>query len=204
MNIMQEISQGSAINAVVIDVDGVLTNGNLTIDHNGEKLFKQFHSRDIRAIRELVYNGFEVYIVSADEWEGSKHFADKVGAIFLPMRDKKLVLQTIQKPFIAIGDDCWDIPMLNDAEERYCPKDADWKVKQVKGIKILKTIGGGGVIAELIHHVLEPIKDFMEGGIVGEHGTAYISNENRSEAVIPLDQVKDLVKNLLNKTNYKK
>jgi 3-deoxy-D-manno-octulosonate 8-phosphate phosphatase (KDO 8-P phosphatase) len=140
--------------AIVIDIDGTLTNGRLTIDHNGEKLFKQFHTRDIRAIRELVFNGYEVYLITADEWEGAKHFAEKVGAYFLNLRDKSHVLTIINKPFIAIGDDAWDIPMLNDAEEKYCPKDADYKVKQVKGINILKTKGGAGVVAELINQIL--------------------------------------------------
>lgn len=139
---------------IVIDCDGVLTNGNLTIDSEGEKLFKQFHTRDVRAIRELIYNGYEVYIISADEWEGTKHFADKVGAVFLNLKDKTHVKELIKKPFIAVGDDSWDISMLKDAQVKYCPKDAFYKVQQIKGIKILQTEGGKGVIAELLTYLL--------------------------------------------------
>ena len=69
-------------NIIITDADGVLTDGTLTIDHKGEKVFKKFHTRDVRAIRELVANGFEIYILSADEWEGTRHFAEKVGAVF--------------------------------------------------------------------------------------------------------------------------
>ena len=141
------------VKAIVCDIDGVLTNGKLTIDSNGEKLFKQFHTRDVRAIRELIFNGYEVYLVTADEWEGARHFAEKVGAMFLNLRDKSHVLTIINKPFIAIGDDAWDIPMLNDAEEKYCPKDAHYSVQKLKGINILKTKGGEGVVAELINYI---------------------------------------------------
>ena len=142
------------VKAIVCDIDGVLTNGKLTIDSNGEKLFKQFHTRDVRAIRELIFNGYEVYLVTADEWEGARHFADKVGAMFINLKDKGRVLEAIQKPFIAVGDDAWDIPMLNIAEEKYCPKDAHYSVKKIKDIKIMGTKGGEGCIAELVNYLL--------------------------------------------------
>lgn len=138
-------------NIVILDVDGVLTDGCLTIDHKGEKLFKKFTTKDVRAIRELVANGFEVYIVTADDWPGTKHFAEKVGAEFICLKDKMQIRQTIgDRPFIAVGDDAWDVGILKAATIAFCPLDADWSVKQVKGIRILKTRGGKGVVAEVI------------------------------------------------------
>lgn len=145
------ITNNSQPLSVLIDCDGVLTDGALTMDHLGEKMFKRFHTRDVRAIRELIFNGFEVVIVSADDWTGIYHFADKVGAEVYICRDKgKIPFDN----FIAIGDDAWDIPMLKAARRAFATFDADPSVKILPGITRLGTPGGQGVIAELVTYLL--------------------------------------------------
>jgi 3-deoxy-D-manno-octulosonate 8-phosphate phosphatase (KDO 8-P phosphatase) len=133
---------------IYIDVDGVLTDGKLTIDHKGEKLFKSFHTRDVRAIRELVsVHGCEVCLVTADTWPGIASFAEKTGADVQFCRDKRDV--TVQGGW-AVGDDAWDAKMLANADRAFCPADADASVKQIEGIHVLETKGGQGVVAELL------------------------------------------------------
>ena len=139
-------------NVILIDCDGVLTDGRLTIDHRGEKFFKQFHTRDVRAIRELIYNGYEVVIVSCDDWMGIHHFAAKVGADVHISRSK---VELPYRNYIAIGDDAWDIQMLKGAEIAYCPVDADVLVCGLSGVHILDTKGGQGVIAEMARKLLK-------------------------------------------------
>ena len=136
---------------ILIDCDGVLTDGRLTIDHRGRKQFKQFHTRDVRAIRELVSHGYEVIIVSADDWEGINYFADKVGADVHICRDKSCVPYS---GYIAVGDDAWDVGMLERAEIAFCPMDSDPSVSSIKGIKQLPVKGGHGVIAAMIRELL--------------------------------------------------
>lgn len=137
---------------ILIDSDGVLTDGKLTIDHRGEKPFKQFHTRDVRAIRELIYNGYEVVIVSADDWPGIHHFADKVGADVCISRTKgNLPYQN----YIAIGDDAWDVQMLRRATIAFCPANADESVKVIPGIIRIETNGGDGVIAGLARRIIK-------------------------------------------------
>ena len=133
---------------ILIDCDGVLTDGTLTITHDGEKLFKKFNTRDVRAIRELIFNGFHVVIVSADDWPGVFHFADKVGAEVLISKDKK---ENGFTDYIAIGDDAWDAPMLEKAALAFAPADADPSVFQCrKHVNKLQTPGGRGVMAEVV------------------------------------------------------
>src|ERR1017187_3283609 len=86
---------------ILIDMDGVLTDGKINIDHTGTKMFKSFCTRDVRSIRELISMGYEVYIVSADDWSGGKAFASKVGAEFIYKREKS----GFTKPYLAVGDD---------------------------------------------------------------------------------------------------
>ena len=132
---------------ILIDCDGVLTDGTLTIDHKGEKVFKKFHTRDVRAIRELVANGYEVVIVTADDWEGVFHFAEKVGAIVNVSKDKG---NLPYENYIAVGDDAWDVPMLQKATMAFCPVDADRSVKNIKGIRIIDCEGGRGVVSNIV------------------------------------------------------
>lgn len=132
---------------ILIDCDGVLTDGTLTIDHRGEKVFKKFHTRDVRAIRELVAHGFEVVIVTADDWPGIFHYAEKVGAVVEVTKEKgKLKYEN----YIAIGDDTWDVQMLQNAKIAFCPCDADRSVKNIKGIHVIDCKGGSGMISKIV------------------------------------------------------
>jgi 3-deoxy-D-manno-octulosonate 8-phosphate phosphatase KdsC-like HAD superfamily phosphatase len=136
---------------LIVDCDGVLTDGTLTIDHRGDKFFKSFHTRDVRAIRELVFNGFEVVIVTADEWPGLAHFAEKVGAdAMLGCRDKSRQAGG----YIAIGDDAWDVSLLRGAVLAFAPADADPCVLALPNVTRLETCGGRGVVAELARRLL--------------------------------------------------
>lgn len=139
---------------ILVDCDGCLTSGSLTINRQGTKLFKSFHTRDVRAIRELVQRGFEVYIVTADDCSSIAHFADKVGAVVHVARDKGSI------PFddyIAIGDDAWDIPMLRRAAVAFAPSDAYIGVLNLPNTQPLKTAGGRGVMAEVLDQLTQHV-----------------------------------------------
>ena len=138
------------INTVVLDFDGCLTSGKLTIDSTGKELFKEVHSRDSRAIRELCAKGYNVVIMTASSSAIIKAYANKVGAELIVTRDKSL---HVFENYAAVGDDSWDIPLLEKATLKFCPNDAYYKVKMIPGIKILQTKGGDGVVAEIIDYL---------------------------------------------------
>ncbi len=144
-----------SVKAICIDCDGVLTDGTLTIDSKGEKLFKKFHTRDVRAIRELVSMGFEVYIVTADDWPGTACFAEKVGAKILVTKEKGKLFEIIKCDYIAIGDDSWDIPMFKNAVMSFCPNDSINALFKDTNITVLDAKGGCGVIAEFLFQILQ-------------------------------------------------
>lgn len=136
---------------ILLDIDGVLTDGKINITQDGEKLFKSFHSRDVAAIRELVLNGYRVILVTADDHESGKYFADKVGAEYKVERDKKKLGACL----IAVGDSAWDIPMLKNAKYAFTPADCYSKKYANWGIQALDTVGGCGVVAELVEFMYE-------------------------------------------------
>jgi 3-deoxy-D-manno-octulosonate 8-phosphate phosphatase KdsC-like HAD superfamily phosphatase len=155
---------------LIIDVDGCLTNGKQYVDHSGEKLFKAFHSRDIRAIREFVSYGVYVLIYSADDFLGDRKWAERVGADYAgDIRDKASYLE--EREFdpdhtMVVGDDAWDVEAMKWAKWSVCPYDADASVTQhVPGVNILnQTCGGQGVVAALLWRIINDGLQEMEYG----------------------------------------
>lgn len=90
------------IKKILIDFDGVLTDGKIFYTHDA-KQFKGTNSRDIRAIKELISNGFEVIIITASSWPGSANFAKKTGAEVVVQRVKHDYVKTLTEPYAAIG-----------------------------------------------------------------------------------------------------
>lgn len=145
---------------LVIDCDGVLTDGKVYMDASGKKMFKAFHSHDVRAIREFVARGMRVIIVSASDWAGMPHFASNTGAELLVLRDKGAFPENIPIDF-AVGDDTWDVPILERAKHAFHPKDAGEAVRKVPNITELSVYGGCGTVAFLLdylirHRILPP------------------------------------------------
>jgi 3-deoxy-D-manno-octulosonate 8-phosphate phosphatase KdsC-like HAD superfamily phosphatase len=136
---------------VLLDCDGCLTDDRQYIDHTGKKMFMAFNSKDIRATKELIANGYRVIIVTANESDIVKRWADKVGAEYHLSRDKGDLPYV---NYVAVGNDAWDVGMLEKANKAFCPADADYSVRMLPNIKILETKGGYGVVAELVRHIL--------------------------------------------------
>jgi 3-deoxy-D-manno-octulosonate 8-phosphate phosphatase (KDO 8-P phosphatase) len=139
---------------VLIDCDGVLTDGKLYMSADGSKMFKAFHTRDVRAIREFVARGFEVVIVTADDWPGIQHFAAKVGAELCVMRDKARLAPLFSGEYIAIGDDAWDAPMLRGAAMAFAPKGAHVSITALPGITVVDCPSGEGVVSAVLDALL--------------------------------------------------
>lgn len=139
---------------ILIDIDGVLTDNKVYFDGAGERI-KGFHSRDIRAIRELIANGFEVILLTQSSWNGAASFAKRTGATIETHRDKwAWVSKNIQGSYIAVGDDTPDMETLRFAEIAFCPADADSQVLNLQKVRVLPVNGGDGVVAELVKIIL--------------------------------------------------
>lgn len=132
---------------IIIDCDGVLTDGKIYYTSLGQRS-KGFNSRDIWAIRELISRGYQVQIMTASSWPGIKEFAKRTGAEVLVTREKFL-----DPPYIAIGDDVWDIDLLKGADMAFAPANCIPFIKKMANVRKLKSRGGEGVIAELLEHL---------------------------------------------------
>lgn len=122
------------IRLLVLDVDGVLTDGTLFYSARGEEM-KCFHVHDGLGIRLLIKCGIEVGIISGRSSPAVSERCSELGLksdlIFLGSKDKGAdldrMLSTLgltDHQMAAIGDDLPDLPMLGRAGFSFCPADA--------------------------------------------------------------------------------
>ncbi|HLP11455.1 MAG TPA: HAD-IA family hydrolase [Flavobacteriales bacterium] len=152
------------IKMLVMDVDGVLTKGEITYTENGDEI-KSFNVKDGYAIKQLKKNGkFIIGIIShsvhvniltkrktildLDFAEISSEPKDET----LKRKCKEYKIET--KDVMYIGDDLNDIAVMKLCGLIACPNDAVDEVKRIAHV-ILKAKGGEGCLRELIDGYLK-------------------------------------------------
>ncbi|MFB0845130.1 KdsC family phosphatase [Paenibacillus oleatilyticus] len=155
----------SEIKMIVMDVDGTLTDGQITIDDNGIET-KSFNVKDGMGIKMLREAGFKIAIISARYSKAVEIRAKelKVVGLFQNATNKIEALHELlaehhisSSNVIYIGDDNNDILIARTAGISFAVNDASDALKQNVDI-VLKSQGGRGAIreaAELILNLLE-------------------------------------------------
>lgn len=109
-----------SIRALVLDVDGVLTDGRLYYTSAGE-VFQAFHVHDGQGIKNAQAAGIVVAAVSARRSEAAARRLTELGldAIVQGRHDKDRVLDELEARYgfadeecAAMGDDVADVPLL--------------------------------------------------------------------------------------------
>ena len=112
--------RAQAIRLLILDVDGVLTDGRLFFDAQGEPL-KVFHVRDGHGIKMAQRAGIEVVLLSGRGSEAALHRAMELGIdhFFQGLRDKLATMKEIEaalqiRPHEAavVGDELVDLPIM--------------------------------------------------------------------------------------------
>nr|NJM03180.1 HAD-IIIA family hydrolase [Desulfobacula sp.] len=150
------------IRLLLLDVDGVLTDGGITYSDSGEQI-KTFHSRDGFGLRLLMDSGIRVGIITGRVSKALRHRCDNLGITLLcdGAKDKaaaleKIILETgIPAGNIAfVGDDLMDLPVMKKVGVSFCVADAAEEVKQYS--RMVTTRGGGrGAVREICESILK-------------------------------------------------
>ena len=69
---------GKKIKLLILDVDGVLTDGSIILDNNGNEL-KSFHVRDGHGIKMLIRSGIQVALITGRTSEVVSRRASELG-----------------------------------------------------------------------------------------------------------------------------
>lgn len=150
------------VKLLVIDVDGVMTDGGMYFTEAGDQM-KKFNTKDGMAIIALTKSNFQVAIISSGfKGEAIKARSEMLGIQFCYVgRDPKLGildehLKTLGLDYenvAIIGDDINDLPIMQKIGLSICPKDAVKEVKKACDI-ILTTNGGQACVREFIDNYL--------------------------------------------------
>lgn len=141
--------------ALFLDVDGVLTNGKVWIESNGETN-STFSVKDGAAIRRLVNAGITVGIISGRESSYTRQRFEKLGCQFVEtgVEEKLMVALDHAKAndidpesVVYIGDDLIDLECINKFFG-VCPSDAHDEVKRVSKL-VLKARGGEDIVMRI-------------------------------------------------------
>jgi 3-deoxy-D-manno-octulosonate 8-phosphate phosphatase (KDO 8-P phosphatase) len=158
MNIKEKLN---AIKCFVFDVDGVLTDGQLLVTHEGQQL-RSMNIKDGYALQLAVKEGYHVFIISGAASEGVIKRLNGLGIkdVFTGVPDKKAKLESLMeshllKPeqILYMGDDMPDLEVMKMCGVPCCPTDA---VQQIKSISVYTSDkrGGDGCARDVIEQVL--------------------------------------------------
>ena len=155
----------SLVDAVVLDVDGVLTDGSFYWGPNGEE-WKRFHFADVMGISRGRQAGLVFGLISGEPSPLVDRFAAKMNItqVFKGIKDKGAALRQFSAntaiPLSRIcfmGDDVNDLPSFALAGLTASPANAQPAVLAAATLR-LRQSGGNGAVRELIEHLLAPVE----------------------------------------------
>ncbi len=146
---------------ILLDVDGVLTQGTLVYSPEGE-MTKHFHVRDGLALKLAQRCGLRVGLLSGRESPAlSKRASElKLDEVMVGRDNKDLTFTTFlsthhltDRQVAYIGDDLPDLPVLLRVGLSFAPADAAREVRE-RVHHVLETPGGHGAAREMIELLL--------------------------------------------------
>ncbi|WP_313115249.1 KdsC family phosphatase [Aequorivita sediminis] len=150
------------INTFIFDVDGVLTDGSIQVNTQGE-MFRTMNVKDGYALKTAVDKGFNVCVISGGSNEGVRVRLQNLGIkdVFLGAHNKTEILDNYLKThnlkkenILYMGDDLPDYEVMQEVGLPACPQDAVPEIKNISKYVSHKK-GGKGCVRDVIEQVLK-------------------------------------------------
>ncbi|MDX8408606.1 MAG: HAD family hydrolase [Mariprofundales bacterium] len=163
----------SSIDMLVLDVDGVLTDGRITIDDAGLES-KSFNVRDGHGIKLLQRAGVAVAILTGRNSEVVKHRATELGITHITQGCKNKAEGLQQLSIIAdvatsrcamMGDDIVDLPAMRLCSLALAPSDAHIAVRH-HAHWFSRHRGGRGAVRQVCEGIILARKQWQ--AVIGE------------------------------------
>lgn len=162
---MEEKSYKEHLNQIttfIFDVDGVLTDGTVTVTTSGEML-RTMNIKDGYALKTAVMKGYNVCVISGGTNEGVRKRLEglSITDIYLGAHhkveqlDEYLAKKNIKlENVLYMGDDIPDVPVLKRVGLSCCPQDAAYEVLEI--CKYISHVDGGkGAVRDVISQVMK-------------------------------------------------
>ena len=156
------IEKLAAIRLLVLDVDGVLTDGRFFLTESGEE-YKAFDSKDGHGLRMLMKGGVRVLIISGRNSKAVDHRAKDLGitGVHQGIKDKGTLLadhlarEGLKKEEVCcVGDDLPDLPLFSYAGVSVAVADAVPELREAATLTT-KNRGGAGAVREMCELILK-------------------------------------------------
>ncbi len=154
--------RASNIKILIMDVDGVMTDGRIIVDNNGIES-KRFDVKDGHGIKMLIRAGIKTAIITGRKSKVVKYRAKELGIhhIHQGAKDKAKSIDILLKDAnlpndvaAYIGDDLIDIPAMKKVGLTFAVSDSVKEVLNQAHI-ITKNRGGRGAVREVCEYILK-------------------------------------------------
>ena len=155
-NLSEESIQWERIKVLLLDSDGVLTDGGVFLPDSGEPEFRRFDIKDGFGITRLLSSGFPIAVISRSPSVPVSVRCKRLGIphVFLGVEDKSAcardLLATLGMDWESaafMGDDLPDLPLLEKVAYPLAPADASPEVIRVASW-VSRKPGGFGAVRE--------------------------------------------------------
>jgi len=156
------VERASDVRLLVLDVDGVLTDGRLYFSGRGEDL-KCFHVRDGAGIVQVLRAGLQIAVISGRQSRAVEQRMSELGVTWVRqgVQDKLAALHELldilglgPQAVASVGDDTPDLPLFETARLAVAVADAHPSVK-ARAHFITQATGGQGAVREVCDLLLE-------------------------------------------------
>lgn len=150
------------VRLLVLDVDGVLTDGRLYYGARGEAL-KVFHVRDGLGLKLLAMAGITVAVISGRRSAMAGRRCRELGIrhLFQGVEDKRATFQRLRKRLrlaasecACVGDDVPDVPLMREVGLAFAVADAHPRARSAAHV-VTTLPGGKGAVREVCDYLLD-------------------------------------------------
>ncbi len=157
--------RGIPFKLLILDIDGVMTSGGKYYDNDSNVVMKKFNDRDFTAIKRFKMAGVDVCFLSGDacvneSMAKSRNVDFYLSKTWVEGSNKEEFLPQFESHYnvgvrdIAyVGDDFYDVGIMNKVGFAYCPKNSPRCVKDIS--IVLDVNAGNGVVMTLFDMVTE-------------------------------------------------
>lgn len=163
MNLTQEQQDTlNGLKLLILDVDGVLTDGRLFFDDHGRE-YKCFHARDGHGLKLLRQSGVDVAVISGRKSNSVAIRMQSLGIthVYQGHEDKRAAfieilraLNLSPKQVAYVGDDVLDLPIMTQVGFAVAVADANFAVKQ-RADWCTQMPGGLGAVREVCDLIMQ-------------------------------------------------
>ena len=159
MNLLEQFRK---ITTIVLDVDGVLTDGSLLLMEDGQ-MVRRMNIKDGYALQLAVKKGYRVVIISGGQSEAVRERLQKLGIqeVYLKVENKAALLEEYRirhqlewNEILFMGDDIPDFSVMQLAGLPSAPADAASEILQIAAY-ISHQKGGQGCVRDIIEKIMK-------------------------------------------------